>query len=137
MAIINLNVSSRKHTVDVGPRTPVLWVRRDDLKLSGNNYGYDVVQWGARTIHRGTTAVPCQLPVSAIGNKSVTTIEGLSANRFHPLQKGLLEHDVPQCGYHQDGQTMSAAALLSRSAATTHTEIHATMECNFESKKSS
>jgi aerobic-type carbon monoxide dehydrogenase small subunit (CoxS/CutS family) len=117
MAIINLNVSSRKHTVDVGPKTPVLWVRRDDLKLSGSKYGYDVGQWGAFTVHLGTTAVPCQLPVSAIGDKPVTTIEGLSANSFHPLQKGLFEHDVPQCGYHQDGQTMSAAALLSRSPA--------------------
>lgn len=131
MATINLNVNSRKHTVDVDPKTPVLWVLRDHLKLSGTKYGCGVAQCGACTIHLGDTAVrSCQLPVSAIGDKPVTTIEGLSANGDHPLQKAWLEHDVPQCGYCQAGQIMSAAALLKKNATPTDAEIERAMDGN-------
>lgn len=131
MAIINLNVNGKKHTVDVDPKTPVLWVLRDHLKLSGTKYGCGVAQCGACTIHLGDTAVrSCQLPVSTIGEKPVTTIEGLSANGNHPLQKAWLDHDVPQCGYCQAGQIMSAAALLKKNATPTDAEIERAMDGN-------
>lgn len=131
MATINLNVNGKKHKVDVDPKTPVLWLLRDYLKLSGTKYGCGVAQCGACTIHLGDTAVrSCQLPVSAIGDKPVTTIEGLSANGDHPLQKAWLEHDVPQCGYCQAGQIMSAAALLKKNATPTDAEIERAMDGN-------
>ena len=117
MAVINLNVNGKKQAVDVDPKTPMLWVLRDHLNLVGTKYGCGVAQCGACTIHLGDVAVrSCQLPVSAVGDKSVTTIEGLSANGDHPLQKAWLEHDVPQCGYCQAGQIMSAAALLKKNS---------------------
>ena len=110
MAVINLNVNGKKQAVDVDPKTPMLWVLRDHLNLVGTKYGCGVAQCGACTIHLGEVAVrSCQLPVSAVGDKSVTTIEGLSANGDHALQNAWLEHDVPQCGYCQAGQIMSAA----------------------------
>ena len=97
MAVINLNVNGKKQAVDVDPKTPMLWVLRDHLNLVGTKYGCGVAQCGACTIHLADVAVrSCQLPVSAVGDKSVTTIEGLSANGDHPLQKAWLEHDVPR-----------------------------------------
>jgi len=113
MAAITLNVNGKNQTVDVDPKTPMLWVLRDHLNLVGTKYGCGVAQCGACTIHLNGTAVrSCQLPVSAIGDKAITTIEGLSENGDHPVQKAWLEHDVPQCGYCQSGQIMTAAALL-------------------------
>lgn len=115
MAAINLNVNGKKQTVNVDPTTPVLWVLRDHLDLVGTKYGCGVAQCGACTIHLDGVAVrSCMLPVSAVTNKDITTIEGLSKNGEHPLQKAWLEHDVPQCGYCQAGQIMSAAALLKK-----------------------
>jgi isoquinoline 1-oxidoreductase subunit alpha len=115
MATINLNVNGKKQTIDVDTKTPVLWVLRDHLNLVGTKYGCGVAQCGACTIHVADVAVrSCQLPISSVADKAITTIEGLSANGEHPLQKAWIEHDVPQCGYCQAGQTMSAAALLKK-----------------------
>jgi len=131
MAVLNLNVNGKKQSVDVDPKTPLLWVLRDHLDLVGTKYGCGVAQCGAFTVHLGAIAVrSCQLPVSAIGDKSITTIEGLSANGDHPLQKAWIEHDVPQCGYCQAGQIMSAAALLKKSPTPTDTEIETAMNGN-------
>ena len=131
MAVINLNINGKKQTVDVDPKTPLLWVLRDHLDLVGTKYGCGVAQCGACTVHLGDTAVrSCQLPVSAIGNKAVTTIEGLSANGDHPLQKAWIEHDVPQCGYCQAGQIMTAAALLKKNSTPSDEEIEIAMNGN-------
>ena len=131
MAVINLNINGKKMTVDVDPKTPLLWVLRDHLDLVGTKYGCGVAQCGACTVHLGDAAVrSCQLPVSAIGNKAITTIEGLSANGDHPLQKAWIEHDVPQCGYCQTGQIMSAAALLKKNSTPSDEEIETAMNGN-------
>jgi isoquinoline 1-oxidoreductase subunit alpha len=131
MVVINLNVNGKKQSVDVDPKTPVLWVLRDHLDLVGTKYGCGVAQCGACTILLGDAAVrSCQLPVSAIADKAVTTIEGLSINGDHPLQKAWVEHDVPQCGYCQAGQIMSAAALLKKNANPSDADIETAMNGN-------
>lgn len=113
MATINLNVNGKKHTVDLDPKTPVLWVLRDHLNLVGTKFGCGIAQCGACTIHvDGNATRSCILPVSSVENKEIVTIEGLSEEGDHPVQKAWLEHDVAQCGYCQAGQIMSAAALL-------------------------
>src|SRR5690606_33287790 len=100
MALYNLNVNGEKYQIDVDPATPVLWVLRDHLHLVGTKYGCGVAQCGACTIHLDDTAIrSCQLPVSAVGEATITTIEGLSEYGDHPVQIAWLEHDVPQCGY--------------------------------------
>ena len=131
MAAINLNVNGKKQTVNVEPTTPVLWVLRDHLDLVGTKYGCGVAQCGACTIHLDGVAVrSCMLPVSGVANKEITTIEGLSKNGEHPIQKAWLEHDVPQCGYCQAGQIMSAAALLMKNPKPTDGEIESAMNGN-------
>jgi len=131
MAIFNLKINGKKQQVDVDPATPMLWVLRDHLKLVGTKYGCGVAQCGACTIHIGDAAVrSCQLPVSAVGNEPITTIEGLSENGDHPVQKAWLEIDVPQCGYCQAGQIMSASALLKSNPAPSDEEIEAAMNGN-------
>ena len=131
MAIFNLNINGKKQQVDVDPKTPMLWVLREHLNLTGTKYGCGVAACGACTVHLdGTVVRSCQLPVSAIGNKAVTTIEGLSEKGDHPLQKAWLEHDVPQCGYCQGGQIMSAAALLKSKPNPTDADIDAAMNGN-------
>jgi isoquinoline 1-oxidoreductase alpha subunit len=131
MAVINLNVNGKKQSVDVDPKTPVLWVLRDHLDLVGTKYGCGVAQCGACTILLGDVAVrSCQLPVSTVADKSITTIEGLSVNGDHPLQKAWIEHDVPQCGYCQAGQIMSAAALLKKNANPSDVDIETAMNSN-------
>ncbi|MBK8292679.1 MAG: (2Fe-2S)-binding protein [Flammeovirgaceae bacterium] len=113
MAAINLNVNGKKQTVDVDPNTPMLWVLRDHLNLVGTKFGCGIAQCGACTILlEGSAIRACQLPVSSVEGKEITTIEGLSENGDHPVQKAWLEHDVPQCGYCQAGQIMSAVSLL-------------------------
>src|SRR6516225_6037204 len=115
MAKINLIVNGKKQTVDVDPNTPVLWVLRDHIGLVGTKFGCGMAQCGACTIHfQGSAIRSCVLPVSAVANKEITTIEGLSENADHPVQKAWLEHDVAQCGYCQSGQMMTAAALLKK-----------------------
>jgi isoquinoline 1-oxidoreductase subunit alpha len=131
MASINLNVNGKKLSVDVDPKTPVLWVLRDHLDLVGTKYGCGMAQCGACTIHvNGVATRSCVLPVSAIGDKAITTIEGLSENGDHPLQKAWLEHDVPQCGYCQTGQIMTAAALLKTNPHPSDEQIETAMNGN-------
>ena len=131
MAVINLNVNGKKQTVDVDPGTPVLWVLRDHLDLVGTKYGCGIAQCGACTIHLDGVAVrSCSLPVSTIGEKAITTIEGLSESGDHPVQKAWLEHDVPQCGYCQAGQIMQAASLLKQKPSPTDEEIENAMNGN-------
>jgi len=131
MAVYNLNINGKKLKVDVDPATPMLWVLRDHLQLTGTKYGCGIAQCGACTIlFNGTAIRSCQLPVAAAADKSITTIEGLSENGDHPLQKAWLEHDVPQCGYCQAGQIMNAAALLKRNPHPTDEQIDASMSGN-------
>ena len=131
MAIFDLNINGAKRTVDVDPSTPILWVLRDHLELVGTKYGCGIAQCGACTIHLNGTAVrACQLPVSTIGASEITTIEGLSENTDHPVQQAWVEHDVPQCGYCQAGQIMSAAALLKSNPNPSDDEISASMNGN-------
>ena len=131
MATINLKINGKSQVVDVDPKTPVLWVLRDHLDLVGTKYGCGVAQCGACTIHlNGVATRSCQLPVSAVGTKEITTIEGLSENGDHALQKAWIEHDVPQCGYCQAGQIMTAAALLKTNPKPTDADIENAMNGN-------
>jgi len=131
MAIYNLKINGTTKTVDVDPSTPVLWVLREHLNMTGTKYGCGVAMCGACTVHLNGAAVrSCQLPVSAVGTSTIITIEGLSANGDHPVQKAWLEHDVAQCGYCQTGQIMSAAALLKTNPNPTDAQIEAAMSGN-------
>ena len=131
MATFNLNINGVQHELNVDPNTPMLWVLRDHVKLVGTKYGCGIAQCGACTVHLGDNAVrSCQLPVSAVGEQEITTIEGLSENGDHPVQKAWLEIDVPQCGYCQAGQIMSASALLKRTPHPSDEEIETAMNGN-------
>ncbi len=131
MATFNLTINGKKQQVDADPATPILWILRDHLKLVGTKYGCGIAQCGACTIHLDGTAMrSCQLPVSAVGNQAITTIEGLSEKGDHPVQKAWLDHDVPQCGYCQAGQIMNAAALLQNNPNPTDEEIEGAMNGN-------
>lgn len=131
MAAFNLKINGKDHTVDVDPTTPILWVLRDHLGLVGTKFGCGIAQCGACTIHvDGSATRSCQIPVSVIGNNEITTIEGLSEKGDHPVQKAWLEHDVPQCGYCQAGQVMTASALLKNNPNPTDTEIEEAMNGN-------
>ena len=117
--------------MDADPATPMLWVLRDQLNLVGTKYGCGIAQCGACTIHLGDVAMrSCMLPVSQVGGESITTIEGLSENGDHPVQKAWLEHDVAQCGYCQSGQIMNAAALLKANPSPSDAEIEGAMNGN-------
>lgn len=131
MAVYNLRINGTNRQVDVDPDTPVLWVLRDNLDMVGTKYGCGIGQCGACTVHLDGVAVrSCSLPVSAIGEKSILTIEGLSENGDHPVQLAWKEHDVPQCGYCQAGQIMNAAALLSKNPKPSDDEIETSMHGN-------
>jgi len=131
MATFNLNINGKIQEVEVDPSTPILWVLRDHLNLVGTKYGCGIAQCGSCTIHVGGIAVhSCQLTVSAVGNQEIITIEGLSKNGDHPVQKAWLEHDVYQCGYCQPGQIMTAAALLKNNPDPSNEVIDATMNGN-------
>ena len=131
MATINLNINGKKQVVDVDPKTPVLWVLRDHLNLVGTKYGCGMAQCGACTILMDGNAVrSCTLPVSSVANKKITTIEGISENGDHPVQTAWLEHDVPQCGYCQAGQIMTAVALLEKKSNPSDEEIETAMNGN-------
>ncbi len=131
MTLFNLTVNGQNVEVDVDPTTPMLWVLRDHLHLMGTKYGCGIAQCGACTIHLGGVAVrSCSLPVASVGDQPVTTIEGLSPDGTHPVQEAWLQHDVPQCGYCQAGQIMSAAALLAQNASPSDEEIDAAMSGN-------
>ena len=131
MAKYTLKVNGKSVQVDVDPTTPMLWVLRDHLQLVGTKYGCGMAQCGACTIHLNGNAVrSCQLPVSAVTGMDITTIEGLSENGDHPVQQAWLEHDVPQCGYCQAGQIMSAVALLKTKPHPTDADIDTFMSGN-------
>jgi isoquinoline 1-oxidoreductase alpha subunit len=131
MAVFNLKINKKEYKVDVDPSTPMLWVLRDHLDLVGTKYGCGIAQCGACTIHLDGLAVrSCITFVDSVGDKEITTIEGLSDNGDHPLQKAWLEHDVPQCGYCQSGQIMTAAALLNKNPHPTDLEIEEAMNGN-------
>jgi isoquinoline 1-oxidoreductase subunit alpha len=131
MPVISLNVNGKTVSIDVDPATPVLWVLREHLNLVGTKYGCGVAQCGACTIMLDNVAVrSCMLPVSAVSKKSITTIEGLSENGDHPVQKAWIEQDVAQCGYCQTGQIMTAAALLKSNPNPTDAQIEASMSGN-------
>jgi len=126
-----LFVNGETKTVEVDPSTPMLWVLRDHLDLVGTKFGCGIAQCGACTIHLNGTAVrSCQLPVSAVGNREVITIEGLSENGDHPVQLAWIKQDVPQCGYCQAGQIMTATALLKQNPNPTDEEIESAMAGN-------
>ncbi len=126
-----LKVNGKSMTVDVPPDMPLLWVLRDVLDLKGTKFGCGIAQCGACTVHmKGAPVRSCQVPVSAVGNAAITTIEGLSADGSHPLQKAWVELDVAQCGYCQAGQIMSAAALLAKTPKPTDKDIDGAMNGN-------
>jgi aerobic-type carbon monoxide dehydrogenase small subunit (CoxS/CutS family) len=127
--MITLTVNGQRHEVDVDPTTPLLWVLRDTLGLTGTKFGCGVAACGACTVHlNGREQRACVLPVSAALDAEITTIEGLSADGFsHPLQQAWAELDVPQCGYCQSGQIMAAAALLQEKPKPSDEDIRAAM----------
>ena len=128
---ISFKVNGKSRTVDVPSDMPLLWVLRDVLDLKGTKYGCGVAQCGACTVHLGGNATrSCVTPVSAVQGAEITTIEGLSADGSHPVQRAWEELDVPQCGYCQAGQIMSAAALLAKTPKPTDTQIDAAMNGN-------
>jgi isoquinoline 1-oxidoreductase subunit alpha len=132
VATFNLKINGKiKKVADIDPATPMLWVLRDHLDMQGTKYGCGMAQCGACTVHLNGTAIrSCQLPISAVGTQAITTIEGLSENGTHPVQKAWLEHDVAQCGYCQSGQIMSATALLKSNPKPTDADIDAAMSGN-------
>ena len=131
MAQFNLLINGEKRQVDVDPDTPILWVLRDNLDLVGTKYACGISQCGTCTIHLDGVAVrSCNLTVAAAENKPIVTIEGLSKNGDHPLQEAWRKHDVPQCGYCQTGQIMSAAALLKMNPNPSDDEIDLAMNGN-------
>lgn len=131
MAQYNLQINGRNYEADVEADTPLLWVLRDNLGLVGTKFGCGVAQCGACTVHlNGNAARSCTLPVSAVGTSKITTIEGLSADGDHPVQLAWNEVDVPQCGYCQAGQIMSASALLNKNPKPTVEQIDNAMNGN-------
>jgi aerobic-type carbon monoxide dehydrogenase small subunit (CoxS/CutS family) len=131
MPPIALSINGRSHTVDVPAEMPLLWVIRDVVGLTGTKYGCGIALCGACTVHLNGQAVrACATPVSAVRDREVTTIEGISPDGSHPVQQAWIAEDVPQCGYCQTGQIMAAAALLAERAQPTDDEIDTAMAGN-------
>lgn len=131
MAVFTITINGKQQKVDVAADTPLLWVLRDHLGLVGTKYGCGIAMCGACTVHMDGKAVrSCMLPVSAISTAKITTIEGLSKEGDHPVQKAWDEVDVPQCGYCQTGQIMTAAALLKTNPKPTVQQIDDAMHGN-------
>jgi isoquinoline 1-oxidoreductase subunit alpha len=129
--MIKLTVNGQSQDVEVAGETPLLWVLRDTLGLTGTKFGCGMSLCGACTVHvDGSPTRACITPVSSVAGKSITTIEGLSADRSHPVQKAWIEIDVPQCGYCQSGQIMAAAALLKQNPKPSDTDIDQAMSGN-------
>jgi len=129
--MITLNINNKNYNVDVDPETPLLWVLRDTLGLAGTKYGCGIAQCGACTVHINGQAVrSCVTRVSSVAGRKVVTIEGLSEKGDHPLQKAWIELDVPQCGYCQGGQIMSAAVLIRENKNPTEKDIDNAMAGN-------
>jgi len=126
-----IQINGKTMTVKAEPDTPLLWVIRDEVGLTGTKFGCGMALCGACTVHLdGVPVRSCQTPLSAVAGKKVSTIESLSANNSHPLQKAWIAHDVPQCGYCQSGQLMSAAALLKSNKNPSDADIDAAMSGN-------
>lgn len=131
MPEFTIRVNGRNQTVNVDPDTPLLWVLRDELGLKGAKYSCGIAQCGACTVHLDGTAIrSCVLPISAVGGAQITTIEGLSEEGDHPVQKAWRELDVPQCGFCQSGQIMTAAALLNVDPDPSERDIRRAMSAN-------
>lgn len=131
MEKFSLTINNKTHQVEVDPSTPILWVLRDHLQLVGTKYGCGIAQCGACTIHLDGQAMrSCQLPIAAVGDQKITTIEGLSKNLDHPVQKAWKEEDVAQCGYCQAGQIMQVAAMLEEYPNPTDEDIDQFMQGN-------
>ena len=131
MAPIAFEVNGRPESVQVSSETPLLWVLRDTLNMTGTKYGCGIAQCGACTVHiNGEAMRSCVTPISAVAGKKVTTIEGLSTDRSHPIQQAWIAEQTPQCGYCQSGQIMSAAALLATTPSPDDADIDAAMAGN-------
>jgi len=131
MSAYRLSINDRAHDVDVSPDTPLLWVLRDSLSMTGTKYGCGMGLCGACTVHLDGEAVrACQTEVSSVGSKKITTIEGLSADNSHSVQRAWISEQVPQCGYCQPGQIMSAAALLAKTPKPSDQQIDEAMMGN-------
>jgi aerobic-type carbon monoxide dehydrogenase small subunit (CoxS/CutS family) len=129
--LTTININGTATEVDVAPDTPLLWALRDTLGFTGTKFGCGQGLCGACTVHMNGLAIrSCQTPVGAVGDAAITTVEGLSSDRSHPVQRAWLEIDVPQCGYCQPGQMMSAAALLATNPSPTDADIDAAMAGN-------
>ena len=126
--MISLTVNGRTHQLDVDPATPLLWVLRDSLGLTGTKYGCGIAACGSCLVHvEGKPVNSCVTPVSSVAGKRITTIEGLSADNSHPVQRAWIAEEVPQCGFCQPGQIMAAVALLSRKPKPSDTDIDEAM----------
>ncbi len=131
MPTYNIKINGETHSIEAAEDTPLLWVLRDQLNLVGTKYGCGIGQCGACTIHvDGNATRSCLLPISFVGDKSITTIEGLSEDGSHHVQEAWKEIDVPQCGYCQTGQIMTASALLNKNPFPSKTEIREAMHGN-------
>jgi aerobic-type carbon monoxide dehydrogenase small subunit (CoxS/CutS family) len=131
MAAITFTVNGQARNVDVAPQMPLLWVLRDTLGLTGTKFGCGMGLCGSCTVHiDGAATRSCSTPASSAAGKRITTIEGLSPDASHPVQRAWIESDVPQCGYCQSGQIMSAAALLARTPSPTDAQIDQAMRGN-------
>lgn len=131
MPTFNLKINGKLHTVDADSDTPLLWVLRDHVNLVGAKYGCGIAQCGSCMVHvDGVATKSCITPAAQLQGVDITTIEGLSESGDHPVQKAWLEHDVPQCGYCQTGQIMSAAALLKKNPNPTDKDIDFAMDGN-------
>ena len=129
--MVELEINGEKKKVDVPGDVPLLWVLREELGLTGTKFGCGMMLCGACTVHLDGTAIrSCMTPVAAVAGKKVTTIEGLGKDGVHALQQAWVDHDVPQCGYCQSGQLMSAAALLAKNPKPTDADIDAAMSGN-------
>ncbi|OYX28512.1 (2Fe-2S)-binding protein [Confluentibacter lentus] len=131
MPTYNLNVNKKNHTVEADENMPLLWVLRDLLDLVGTKFGCGIGQCGACTIHLdGVASRSCLMPISSVGDAKITTIEGLSEDNSHPVQKAWKEVDVPQCGYCQAGQIMTASAFLENNPSPSKEEVRSAMHGN-------
>jgi isoquinoline 1-oxidoreductase subunit alpha len=129
MATIKLKINSKEHSLDLDPQMPLLWAIREVVGLKGTKFGCGMAQCGACTVHlNGQPVRSCSIPVVAVANGNITTIEGLSENNAHPVQQAWIEEQTPQCGYCQSGQIMAAVALLEKTPAPTDADIDGAMQ---------
>ena len=131
--MISLSINDKSYEIEVDPETPILWVIRDIIGLTGTKFGCGIAQCGACTVHLDGVAIrSCVIPISAVGSKKITTIEGINSSdgELHPVQASWISEQVPQCGYCQSGQIMSATALLSRNSSPTDNDIDQAMSGN-------